>query len=235
MKEIALTHGYHTKVDDNDFDYLNQFNWSLSVNSSNKRCVYPRTYIAGKTFFMHQLLIPKKNGFIIDHADKDGLNNQRENLRYVSFSQNAVNSRIGKNNSSGYTGVTKQGNLWRSRIWKDWKCIELGNFSSFEEAKKARIEAEEKYFPGLIKDRVTKVKFITLKRTPVPEIKRYSNATAKYKGVYPQIYKNSIRWRAQIRTKGKNIYLGEFKTEQEAAKIFIERFRSIYGVVPYEI
>src|SRR5688572_2518663 len=101
MRKIDLTHGYEALVDNEDYKNLSKFNWSLYVNVSNKRSIYPRTYIDGKTYFMHQLLMPKKKGYVTDHKDQDGLNNQKSNLRYVTLSENAINQRIGKNNKTG--------------------------------------------------------------------------------------------------------------------------------------
>lgn len=231
MRKIRLTHGYYALVDNKDYKRLCQYNWSLYVNVGNKRSIYPRACINGTIMLMHQLLKKKKAGFVTDHRNKNGLDNRRTNLRYVTLSQNAVNSRIGKNNSSGYTGVNKEGTKWRARIWKDWKCNELGNFDTFKEAKKARIAAEKKYFPKIIIERKSKVKFIHLTRTPVPEVKRYSNATSKYKGVYPR----GKKWFATIRFKRKQIYLGTYYSEKLAAEAFIDEFKKIYGIEPYRI
>ena len=52
------------------------------------------------------------------------------------------------NNTSGFTGVSwnKQQQKWRSWITYKDNVINLGMFSNFEDAVKARKEAEKKYF-----------------------------------------------------------------------------------------
>jgi len=43
---------------------------------------------------------------VIDHIDGDDVNNARNNLRVVSQAINCRNSRMAKNNTSGYTGIS---------------------------------------------------------------------------------------------------------------------------------
>jgi hypothetical protein len=59
-----------------------------------------------------------------------------------------MNKGIISNNTSGATGViwNKRLNKWQSRITVDKKDIYLGSYNNFEDAVKARKEAEEKYF-----------------------------------------------------------------------------------------
>ena len=62
------------------------------------------------------------------------------------------NRRINKNNTSGHCGVSfsKSKNKWVAYIKVQRKNINLGTFSTKEEAIKARINGEEKYFKPLI-------------------------------------------------------------------------------------
>ena len=59
-----------------------------------------------------------------------------------------MNKGLQKNNNSGVTGVSwhKRDNIWEARITLNKKQIYLGRFENFEDAIKARKEAEEKYF-----------------------------------------------------------------------------------------
>lgn len=60
--------------------------------------------------------------------------------------------KLRKNNSTGVNGVylDKKLNKYRARIYFKGKCIELGVFKDLENAKKARLQAEEKYFKPII-------------------------------------------------------------------------------------
>ena len=67
---------------------------------------------------------------------------------YVTPSQNQMNSKLSSNNTSGVTGVywVKKCNKWNANIKINNKYIHLGNFTDFDDAVKARKEAEQKYF-----------------------------------------------------------------------------------------
>ena len=83
-----------------------------------------------------------------DHADRNELNNRKYNLRKASNQENARNHNKQSNNSSGFIGVcfSTTANKWMSYIMIDKKNIYLGYFINKEEAVKARLQAEAKYF-----------------------------------------------------------------------------------------
>ena len=118
MKTIKLTKGYEAMVDDEDYDKINMFKWY--TRKELHQCYAIRNtinteYINGKskTFFMHHIILPKKNGLEIDHIDGNGLNNCKINLRYATHSQNGMNSRRRKKFKSNYKGVFRE-ERWRS-------------------------------------------------------------------------------------------------------------------------
>jgi hypothetical protein len=78
-------------------------------------------------------------GMEIDHINQNRLDNRIENLRLSYRHQNAWNTKLRCNNQTGVKGVcwnplTK---TWRARINVNKKCVTIGSFVSFEEAKKA--------------------------------------------------------------------------------------------------
>ena len=77
-------------------------------------------------------------GRYIDHKDRDGLNNQRENLRWCTGSQNQANRCI-INLSSGYKGVywDNPTNSWRAKIGFKNRTIHIGRFKTAVEAANA--------------------------------------------------------------------------------------------------
>lgn len=83
----------------------------------------------------------------IDHIDGNGLNNQRDNLRLATPSQNAMNRPKQNNNTSGYKGVSwsKKSGKWIAKIKVNGKSIYLGSFDSIEDAYEFYCNAVEKY------------------------------------------------------------------------------------------
>ena len=89
---------------------------------------------------LHQLILPCKKPFIIDHINHNGLDNRLVNLKIVTNRQNCEN-KIRKN-KTGFIGVHwhNRDKIWASNIQINGKNKHIGNFKTPEEASKAREE-----------------------------------------------------------------------------------------------
>lgn len=87
-------------------------------------------------------------GYVVDHINRDPLDNRRSNLRICIYSENAANHGLQKNNTSGATGAyyDKKYDRWMAKIGFKGKLIHLGFFDDKEDAIKARKRAEREYF-----------------------------------------------------------------------------------------
>lgn len=76
------------------------------------------------------------------------LDNRKSNLRKATASEQAQNKGLPKNNKSGVIGVgwNKKSQKWKAYIGVDKKTISLGLFDNKDDAIKARLEAELRYF-----------------------------------------------------------------------------------------
>jgi hypothetical protein len=94
---------------------------------------------------MHRQIIGARTGQETDHINRDGLDNQRRNLRIVTRSQNGFNRGMQSNNTSGETGVTWHRNRkrWQAQMMVNQKMIYLGFFTEKEDAIKARRKANK--------------------------------------------------------------------------------------------
>lgn len=102
-------------VDDEDYDFLMQWNWSaVSTHRRNGGYAMRRDNRTGKTYLMHRVILDAPDGMEVDHIDGSGLDNQRANLRLVTLQQNRQNRSRGRNNQTGYKGVTfdKKSGKW---------------------------------------------------------------------------------------------------------------------------
>lgn len=118
-----------------------------------KWCVTPFGYVKGGGTLLHHFIMrstPSKS-CIIDHVNRNRLDNRKENLRFCTKSENASNTKKSKNNTSGFRGViwNPLNKNWNAQIMKDRKNIYLGTFADKREAalayNKAAIELHGKF------------------------------------------------------------------------------------------
>lgn len=93
MKEIELTQGRVALVDDEDFEELNRFKWFAHRWRHGWYAKRNLQRVEGKRPFlsMHCQIMGKISGLEMDHRDGNGLNNQKDNLRFATRSQNMAN------------------------------------------------------------------------------------------------------------------------------------------------
>lgn len=145
MKEIPLTQGKVALVDDEDYEWLNQWKWK--AHRFAKKWYACRTQRVGLrsenkfvTWLMHRKLLKLEDPSIFsDHRDGNGLNNQRHNLRVATGAQNAQNIRTKAGGTSKYRGVSwqKKNQNWIAQIKCGGKHMHIGSFQTQKEAAQA--------------------------------------------------------------------------------------------------
>lgn len=94
----------------------------------------------------HLVLSPVA-GKVVDHKDRNPLNNRRSNLRVASYSLNNYNSKA-RPNSTGYRGVSKSGNRFQAKIKNNKRWHHLGYFATPLEASVAYQAARKRLVPS---------------------------------------------------------------------------------------
>lgn len=153
-KEIPLTQGKTTIVDDEDFEMLNQFKWYYHRDWRSPHRGYAvrnSLYIKGEKrhqIVMHRLILNAPPGIEVDHINRNTLDNRRINLRLCSTKQNLFNREKKQNCISQYKGVTLRPSTgkWQACIAKNGQSFYLGVFESEIGAAKAYNEAAVKLF-----------------------------------------------------------------------------------------
>ena len=115
--------------------------WRIGITYNNKTI---RLKSSRVILLLHKGYLTK--GKIVDHIDANPLNNKIENLREGTTVQNSHNTKLKKNNTSGYKGVSynKKNNTWRARIAINLKQLSFGSYKNKEDAIKAVIKARKK-------------------------------------------------------------------------------------------
>jgi hypothetical protein len=113
---------------------------------------YRFIYVDGRSYPAHKLAWLYVTGHwgkpVIDHRDRNPLNNRWDNLRLATFSSNSANRRRHRNNKSGFKGVWfhRRTGKWRARIRKDKRSFWLGEFETPEHAHAAYVAKAHELF-----------------------------------------------------------------------------------------
>jgi hypothetical protein len=133
-KKINLLNGGYALVDDADFNELSKYKWRDQGNGY----VQTSYYINRKRIreYMHRKITGAKTSEVVDHINHNKADNRRSNLRVCTSQLNAANTRIRKDNASGYKGVylDKKRYKWIANIYVNKKCKYLGSFDSPHDA-----------------------------------------------------------------------------------------------------
>jgi len=147
MKEIKLTQGKVALVDDEDYEYLSQFQWQIKKTNGlfyAKRGVWVTERNNNIHIYMHREIIDAPIKMDVDHIDGNGLNNQKSNLRICVHAQNMANMK--KRKGKQYKGITPRREGWLAQIKVNYAHIYLGDYKTKEDAARAYDRAAIKYF-----------------------------------------------------------------------------------------
>ncbi len=136
MTEIQLSQGKVALVDDCDAD-LAKHKWYAKFSHADYWYAARSDNANSTTIRMHRVIADRAGIVgIVDHRNRNGLDNQRHNLRGATKFQNAHNRTGHRNARSKYKGVVwvKREQAWRARISYKGKLLELGQFDTESEA-----------------------------------------------------------------------------------------------------
>ena len=156
MKSIIInskTHGKHEVLfDDEDENNILQYKWCVIFNCG---YYYAKTsiFVNGKQYslLMHRYILGlnKVDGILADHADFNGLNNQKNNIRKSTQAQNRANCKKKQGKTSKYLGVDIRKDCkikpFRVSISVNNKTVTVGQYANEIDAAKAYNEAAIKY------------------------------------------------------------------------------------------
>ena len=150
-KQIQLSQGKYTIVDDEDYEYLNQWKWCISADGYAIRTTQHKNEKGRYTSIairIHRVVMNAPVGLHVDHINRDKTDNRKCNLRICTNAENLRNATLHSKNKSGYRGVCwhRITGKWVTQITVDSKKKFIGYFVCPIEAAKAYNKAAIQYF-----------------------------------------------------------------------------------------
>lgn len=231
MKELFIKNSKLTTLVDDDIHSLyNSYNWYLC---SGYVCYGSKDENFKSYEKLHRIVIGAKDGEIVDHIDRNKLNNQRSNLRIVKTKDNVHNSNKRKKTSCNYKGVSyvSKIGLYQARCRINGIDYFLGHFETEISAAYAynkKASELSKYILlnnlGEFSNEELEFKLIQERRAS----KKHLGSKYKYIG----FKKKSGRMKCDkffilFTINGNRTYHGYFDTEEEAFLILKEKYHTV--------
>lgn len=135
--------GKSFKIDVEDYELIKDYSWSVNKQG------YVRTQDCEtkEDILLHRLVTHCPDNLVVDHDNHITTDNRKSNLVVCTQSENMQNTNLRSNNTSGCKGVSwcKERQKWVATMRVNKQFVLHKRFDTYDEAVRARKEAEEKY------------------------------------------------------------------------------------------
>lgn len=148
-REIQLTQGKVAVIDEADFKRVSAFKWSADRMGKTWYAVRTVKRLGKKSrIYLHRFVMNATRGLVVDHVNRNGLDNRKRNLRLCTKKQNFWNQGAHKDGRSGVRGVSWRPDtgLWTARLFVNGKQLNLGCYKRLKDAVAVRRLAEKKHY-----------------------------------------------------------------------------------------
>ena len=115
MMELDLTRGFKAIIDKDDYEKISHLKWHASTTSDGH--TYAKNIFKRKSVLLHRIIMKAKKGQIVDHINRDTLDNRKCNLRFVNDSLNNMNQKRRNKKETIYRGVYRYSAKLRTKCW----------------------------------------------------------------------------------------------------------------------
>lgn len=215
---VPLTRGKYALVDEADAEWIMRMgNWYAAEREGAYYAA--RGGGGGKpTVLMHALIAGFKGP---DHANRNGLDNRRVNLRPATGTQQIANQGLRSSNTSGYRGVSphRPSGRWAAFISAEGRTTFLGHFDDPIDAAYAYNLAALERFGEFAWLNPIPPEWASKGRSYRPP--RYKNRPrGDNKSGYAGVYKRKNKWVATIKVGDRRLHLGSFDDPVEGARAY---------------
>lgn len=144
----------NTMIDKEDYEKIKKYTWSFKIDSNNNYRIHSTS---SSPIELSTWLLNGNMKEVVDHIDRNTLNNRKNNLRLTSRSINSTNAKARKESKTNIRGVYKrkaregvtkeswicEWSINGKRYSKSFSCKKYGEEKAFELAYSLRKEKEK--------------------------------------------------------------------------------------------
>ena len=123
-----------TCIDLEDVNKCKEHKWMITEVMGNTQ--YVKAIIDNKNTSLHRFVLNYNGDNVVDHINRNGLDNRKNNLRIVSNSENCVNSKT--RSATGEKNIYYKNNKYQVQVIRNYKSVYIETFDSIQEAIIAR-------------------------------------------------------------------------------------------------
>lgn len=133
--------GTEILIDREDWKRVGKWRWHIAPNG------YVIRQVKGTTINIHREIMHPSKGYVVDHINHIKTDNRRSNLRICTCQENLFNRLVGKDCTSGTTGVcySHSRGCWIAYLNKG-EIKKMARFTAKEEAIKQRRTWEQEFY-----------------------------------------------------------------------------------------
>ena len=223
-------------IDDEDYEKVMQYKWQPRTEDGR---VYfgvdlPTVNKHRSRTSLHRVIMNcvPHDGRVIDHINRNTLDNRKQNLRDAPNGCNAKNRKMHSNNTTGYKGVHfyKKAGLYGALVRDRNKTWFIGMYETAKEAAEhydmAASRLHKEFCSPNFPDKKYDEAYIDALMKGVKDIKQTNN-TSGYIGVCKRTNKHT--WEAYVSIDRKRYHVGMFATALEAAIARDKKAIELYG------
>lgn len=132
---------FRCPIDTEDLDRVLLHKWHVTEMMGNSR--YIKCSIGRRNVSLHRYILKAESDEIVDHINRNGLDNRKSNLRIVTASENSANSKT--RSGTGEKNIYFHNNAYQVEIIRHYKSVYTASFHTLQEAVEARDEFIKKY------------------------------------------------------------------------------------------
>lgn len=131
------------EYDEADHELISKYHWHIQSGRKSNHTCYPVCHIyltdGRRTIIgMHRIIMGDRKGFVIDHINRNGLDNRRINLRHTSYFVNRINSQASSRSKLGVKNIRLVCGKYSVQIQRKSRLVFSRSFSSIDEAIRVR-------------------------------------------------------------------------------------------------